>query len=98
MSEEGRPRRAIERVNYAEPGDNPDESALESTEVLDSSYASVDTFVSVEEQESIVPVESRTTVVASVGETFGEPLLGSSPKSSFVVEDEARDMASARAN
>ena len=98
MSEEGRPRHVIEWVNYAEPGDNPDESALESSEVLDSSYASADTFVSVEEQESVVPVESRTTVVASVGETFGEPLLGSSPKSSFVVEDEARDMASARAN
>ena len=94
MSEEGRPRRGIQRVDYAEPGDNPDESALEPSDV-----ASVNTsYVSVEGEESFASVESRTTV-ASVGESIGEPLLGSSPKSAAAfVEDEARDMASARAN
>ena len=44
MSEEGRPRRDIERVNYAEPGDDPEQSALEpSTESADASGASIDT-------------------------------------------------------
>ena len=57
MSEDGRPPRGIERVNYAEPGDNPDESALEDTEVVESSAASVDTsFVSLEDQESFASV------------------------------------------
>ena len=99
MSEEGRPRRDIERVNYAEPGDDPELSVLEPpTESVDASAASVDTsFASVEDQESFASAESHNTVVAPVGDTIGEPLLGSSPKST-VVEEEASEMAASRAN
>ena len=99
MSGEGRSRRNIQRVNYAEPGDNPDESALEpSVEGVQSSAAAAETsFTSVDDQDSFVSAESQTTVVASVGDTIGEPLLGSSPNPS-VVEEEVRDMASSRAN
>ena len=99
MSGEGRSRRNIQRVNYAEPGDNPDESALEpSVEGVQSSAAAAETsFTSVDDQDSFVSAESQTTVVASVGDTIGEPLLGSSPNPS-VVEEDVRDMASSRAN
>ena len=149
MSEEGRPRRDIPRVNYVEPGDNPDESALESSDEVvdltaasaDESFASVqsrttvdtsaddnESFASVHSHATVVvaslennesfasvpshtttvvasvndsgsfpSVESRDTVLASLGESVGEPLLGSSPRSS-VVEEEASEMASARSN
>ena len=133
MSEEGRPRRDIARVNYVEPGDNPESTLESSGEVVDStaasadaSFASVDdnesfasvrsstavvasvdsnesfashttVIASVHDSESFPSVESRDTVLASVGESVGEPLLGSSPKSS-VVEEEASEMASSRAN
>ena len=61
MSEEGRPRRDIPRVNYVEPGDNPDESALDSSdEVVDLTAASAD--------ESFASVQSRTTVVDSLND------------------------------
>ena len=81
MSGEGRARRDIPRVNYAEPGDNPDESALEpSVEGGDSSATSETSFVSIEDQDSFASAGARTTVVASVGDSIGEPLLGSSPR------------------
>lgn len=99
MSGEGRSRRDIQRVNYAEPGDNPDESALEpSVEGVQSSAAAAETsFASVDDQDLFVSAESQATVVASVGDTIGEPLLGSLPKSS-VVEEKAIAMATSRAN
>ena len=78
MSGEHRSRRNIPRVDYTEPGDDPVESASES-----SSASSLDS------------LDHDTTVVAS--ESFGEPLSGSSPKFS-IVEREAREMATSRAN
>ena len=39
MSGQGRPRRTVEPVNYAEPGDFPDESVLEHSAEVDDSAA-----------------------------------------------------------
>ena len=99
MSGPGRPRRTVEQVDYTEPGDFPDESALESSleevhsvDVHNTSGSSVE-----DHDTSFASVESHNTFVASVGDSFGEPVLGSSP-TSVGEEEEALDMASTRAN
>ena len=71
MSGQGRPRRTVEPVNYAEPGDYPDESVLDNSVEVDNSAAAtvVDpntSAASVEDQNS-ASVENPNTSASVEG-------------------------------